>query len=246
MEFASERRRSGRGWRTIKRVTFMSRYKKDRKVGEIEHRSGVKVDLMFDPNDDKSRNTSLMFSATVGDDEFTAKSAEEVRAAVTKFLDSQASLEWIPIIEVRPVEPFNAGGMSFVGLGIDRYYIANTSDPNVIRQLSWDRYDVDPYSLATLSNYSTEMNRILRSNEYGHWHGDIKTKLPYHDERHGYSHRAYYYLPYDEGTWAALQEIVQGIDRLQDWLNELLGTDKGRAKLTEVGAKMAKLLLNGK
>jgi len=226
----------------------MSRYKKDRKVGVIEHRSGVKIDLMFDPNNNPNSELSLTFSAKVANEVFRAKSAEEVSQAVTKFLDSQADLDWVPVIEVRPVEPFNGRGMSYIGLGLDRYYLANTADPKVIRKLDWDDYDIKPGGFGFNSNYSVAMNRIVHSQEFHGWHGDVRASLPYHRERPGTIMRNtsdFYYLLYDEATWAALQQIVEGIDRMQVWLDGLLGTDKGRAKLVEVGAKMARLLTDG-
>jgi hypothetical protein len=209
----------------------MARGKIKRQVGTIEHRSGTIIELMFDPNPDR-----LTFSAKVGSMVFTDSSADAVKRAVHKFLDDNAKLNWVPVIEVRETAPFaSRNEMAFVGFDLERYYLANTTDPRNIRKLGWQNYEGESFGEPV-----TEMTRIRHATEFHGWHADVATALPRTDDHRGASR--IHYLPYDEATWAGLEAVQNAIGRLKEQLRDLLRSDDGRKKLAQVGASLLRLL----
>jgi len=49
-------------------------------------------------------------------------------------------------------------------------------------------------------------------------------------------------LKYNEETWAGLQELQHVIEQLRDRLKDLIGSDEGRARVSQVGAALLKAL----
>lgn len=217
----------------------MATSKKDRQVGIIEHRSGVSIPLMFNPNE--RGEFALTFNAAFSDMKWTGPSAQDVREQVRAYLDSCSKLDWVPVIEIKETHPFASNyPMTFVGIELQRYYLAVSAEKlhdgrAVLRRLRWDDYDSEAEAGTTV-----DMRRIKDSQEYHLFHCDnLKSALP-HRSKH--SENEIFVVSYTDEVWAALQNIQDGIGRLKTMLRDLIGTDAGHEKLMLVGAQMMKLL----
>ncbi len=202
----------------------MSRQKKPKKVSTITHRNGTVVDLMLDPN-------NLTFNATIMEGvSFGGKTAQEVRIAVEKYLNENSRFEWIPVIEIEEKSPFASRDYAFIGIEISRYYLAKDAQGNM-RQLRWESFDAD------FPRPATDLSRIQNSREFYSIKG-AQFKLPFHSGSDDQIH----YIPYSDGAWVALEQIREAIERLKSNLRNLLGDDKGVARLVEFGDRALRLL----
>ena len=79
----------------------MARGKKDQLVDTVEHRSGVRIEIYFDPNSPRHHHeTGLTFSAKVADKTFRHKNADDLKRQVYDYLDQTSKLDWVPVIEL--------------------------------------------------------------------------------------------------------------------------------------------------
>lgn len=209
----------------------MPNLKKDKEVDLIAHKSGVTVPLMFNPN--AYGTYALKFNAVVADQYFRGDSADEVKAAVHKYLDANVKLEWVPVIEVEESAPFSSNTWTFVGLETSRYYLARTQID--IRMLRWDSTDT------TANGDQAELYRLNNSKSFNGWPRDsmapIRSMLPFTPDPDSEGSQTHY-LPYDEATWAALEHVTEAIGRLKLRLRELLSTTGGLKELTDMGEKL--------
>lgn len=225
----------------------MARGKKDQIVETFEHRSGVKIDLLFDPNPTRIHPESgLTFSAVVGDKSFRSKIAEEVKRAVWAYLDANSKLDWHAVIEIKELEPFAATREIFVGFSLDRYYLAESKEKRqderpALRKLSWDAFDPEEHDMRFVGTGSIDFYRIHRSQEFHAFHEKIPDCLPYREKR-AHNEGKQTYVAYDENVWAALQSIQEGISRLKRRLRDLTGTNVGIEKLSAMGSQLLNLL----
>lgn len=226
----------------------MARGKKDQVVETFEHRSGMKIDLLFDPNPQRIHpETGLTFNAVVGDKGFRFKTAEEVKRAVWEYLDANCKLDWHPVIEITELEPWGANNDElFVGFNIDRYYLAESNDKRQdghpsLRKLRWDEYTPDKDRMRFDSTDNIDFYRIQNSQEFHAFHLKIPDCLPYR-EKHPHRTGKHSYLLYDESVWVALQSIQEGITRLKRKLRTLTGTNTGIQQLTAMGSQLLNLL----
>lgn len=225
----------------------MARGKKDQVVETFEHRTGMKIDLLFDPNPQRIHpETGLTFSAVVGDKTFRSKTAEEVKQAVWGYLDANSKLDWHQVIEITELEPWGANNAElFVGFNIDRYYLTESKDLRnghpLLRKLRWSEYNPDKHQLAFDHMKSVDLYRIHNSQEFHAFQGKLPDCLPFRDQR-GHRDGKVTYVPYDENVWVALQSIQEGITRLKRKLRSLTGTNQGIQQLTAMGSQLLNLL----
>lgn len=204
---------------------------KPRQVKEIVHRgAGIKVPLMFDPNED-----SLEFSAVLGESaagmqptRFSGKSAEEVCRAVYTYIDTNTALDWIPVIEICELHPFCSSSGHFIGFDVKRYYLANTASRD-IRRLEWHWAE----------DVEEKQKWLIHSGEFHCWHKPIKGGLPH---TIGRDSEQVHWIEYDEASWLALIKVQESITLLKDKMRELVRSDSGRERLMEFGAKLARML----
>jgi hypothetical protein len=219
--------------------------KKDKQVGTIDHKSGVTVPLMFNPNERGEH--ALTFNASFSDQKWIGRSAEDVKQQVRAYLDSCAKLDWVPVVEVGELHPFACNYPDhFVGIELERYYLAASAEKHndgqaMLRKLRWEEFD-EPHAFGDDDkDVSMDMRRIKRSREYHLFHADdVKAKLPVTEGRR--DENKIYVIAYREETWAALKSVQDGIGRLKKMLRGLISTDAGHQKLLEVGSKMLKML----
>ena len=214
----------------------MGRKLKPREVGTYKHPSGVDVVISLD------RDSREFFATPYEGEEIREKSYDEVTRKLEEFFDTMTALDWRPIIFV--------DDGSLTNFSFNRKYIAQTKDGQW-RELDWEGYlersIVEPgveYRWQRASN--TEMERLRIS----HWlrmpDGFTFDKLPVIDkERRAFGRRdsVEATLAYTEEKWLALQAIQAAIEKLDEQLQKLLGTNKGLATLQAAGAKAAKLML---
>lgn len=208
----------------------MSRKAKARKVAEIKHRSGVTIDLMFDPNED-----CLEFSAQVGGRWFRGRDSDKVRQEVYQYVEDNAKLDWVPVIEIGETAPFQTREDTFIGLEIERYYLANTQSRE-IRFLEWEKYEATGMHHAEAQ---TDAGRVKDSSEFHAWHLPVRESLP-HSIKH--SDKQMHWIAYDESAWLALNRIAEGIGQLKEKIRELVGTKDGRERLVAFGEQMQRML----
>lgn len=214
----------------------MSRAKKDQKVETIRHRSGLMVDVFFNPN--SVGEFGLTFSAKVGDRWFRNADAHRLKREVCDYLSANLELTWHPVIIVSEVAPFSPGRASFVGIEVERAYLAQGADGRV-RQLNWDDYEVTPGEFGPSSGESVDSFRLSRATQS--WGGlkRVPDDLPYVTK---HSDKETRILPYTEELYAGLVEIDGGIDKLKLRLRTLLAGKDGWTQIAAIGARITKLL----
>ena len=201
------------------------RQKKNQKVEEIEHASGVVVDLMLNPN-------NLTFTAQVVEGvTFTEKSAQEVRVKVRQYLDNLTKLEWIPVIEVHEQKPFHVSDHAFIGITVDRCYLGRDAS-GAWRELKWDAY------VTYFGRLQTDLSRVQCSQSRYGLTGELV--LPRLNDSQ--SDAEHVMIAYTEASWVALNQIREGIAALKTRLRETLASDAGLKRLEAVGASMLRLL----
>lgn len=214
----------------------MARGKKDVKVETVRHRSGMTVDIFFDPNPGGERG--LTFNAKIGDKRFQNANAAELKREIYAYLSANLELTWHPVIIVSEVAPFSPGRASFVGIEVDRAYLANGADGRV-RQLNWDDYDVAPGTFGPRPDENIDSFRLGRAREC--WNGlkKVPDDLPYKTKSSDKETRI---LPYTDALYAGLVEIDSGIDRLKVKLRELMNDKQGWDRVALIGAQLLRLL----
>lgn len=204
----------------------MARKKKNQLVDTITHSSGTRVELFIRPD-------TLTFVADVKDGvSMTGATAAEVRTAVIDYLNKNSRFEWIPVIHIEEKEPFASDGSFFIGIEIDRFYIAQDTSGQ-IHHLRWDEFN-SPH----IRRGSIDWDRIQMSRKY---YGVKTLALPAHDNdghRDGKNH----YIAYNESSWVALSRIQQAIGELKSKLRETLQTEQGLRRLIEFGERVTRLL----
>lgn len=167
------------------------------------------------------------FSAKVGTEFFTSKDGEQVERWAREALKGLGSLNWVPVIFVLDASDgegsYNYGGRELqrhtIQLDVCRYYLAQLPNGSVV-QSEWNTKPKD------------------RNARVHVWHwveiDDVPAKLedlPLRED-------SFHILPYSEELWLSLNKVCAGIDTLADQLNELVGTDKGRARLALIGERL--------
>lgn len=215
----------------------MARGKKDRKVETLHHRSGAKVDIMFDPN--PGGEYGLTFSARVGDKWFRDPSAAAIRQTVYRYLDEQVQMTWIPVIIVSEIAPFHPGTASFVGIEVTRAYMANGAD-GAVRRLNWDDYHAQEGTfIGPSEGENVDAWRLLRAQTAYMGIKSVPDGLPFVTKSSDKETRI---LPYTEELYTGLVEIDRGIERLREKLRDLLGDKEGWSRIAEIGSQMMKML----
>lgn len=205
----------------------MARGLKPQQVKMMRHTNGTEVPLMFDRND-------LTFFSEFGSKKFMGKTAAEVQAEVMKHISETQEIEWKPVIQVSPITPFQSEHKTFVGIEIDRYYVAMFPDKDW-RTLRWDDYNEEPNGMWGETTIGGMRVRRATRHNYG---ANLEVLPSSTDHRREPVH----FLDYDEDVWASLNAIVEGIGRLRGKINDLCGTPDGFRKLKTVGKDIQKLL----
>lgn len=205
----------------------MSRALKPQTVKSINHQSGIRYDIMLDRND-------LEFFATFGTNTERAKSADEVRQQMNRYLDTVSAITWIPVISVKTDASFHGRARGTATCQATRYYVGQRQSGDWV-SLDWDELNPEPNK--DWGETNVEAARIRRARSIG---TKDYTKLPILPDERRYQDSAI--LAYDEETWNALVAIEQGLEAMAAKLQEIIKTPDGRKLLAKVGASMQKLL----
>jgi hypothetical protein len=191
---------------------------------------GIDVPIFLDTQ-------KALFTAVIGDNH---KLQDENLAALEKLLvadiEKTAKMEWIGIIQI------NFGGWRdrstaddkkfSVTMNFERYWIAQKSDR---RWLKSDWENKADKRLADCESFS-----ISRKTPGDYRRTDIlDLSFPFiekadedDDEEFGVA-----YVPYREDLWFSLVDVGTRIEALENKLNDLIMSDKGRAALVENASK---------
>ncbi len=214
----------------------MARGKKEQKIDTLRHRSGLTVDIFFNPNTDGEY--ALSFTAKIGDQRFRNANAAQLKQEVYAYIEANLVMTWHPVIVVSEVAPFSPGRASFVGIEVHRVYLTNGADGR-IRQLDWDDYDVADDAFGRRPDESIHSYRLSHSQQHWMGLGKVPDDLPYKTKSSDKETRI---LPYSEELYTGLVEIDAGIDRLKARLRTLLTNEQGWTKIASIGAQLCKLL----
>lgn len=190
--------------------------RKPKKIDEFFFRSAdIRVDVFLTPDN--------MFAAEVFDTTFQKPSIDELRSAIDKFIYTNLSLEFKPVIAISIIEPFGGSGegmfKAFLGFSIRRFYYA--VGQNTMYEVSWNHYDgVSHMPLNHASRF------------YVNKKGDAPFEPPC---KFGDT----YYLPYDEATWVGAEALLETLKKARKRLFEILDDSE---TLALVGSGQLKLL----
>lgn len=181
---------------------------------------------------------------------FTSSSGAEVRRWLLDQLARTTDgmrLDWVPVVEIEQGE-----GRTYysrhqqdldesLAFTASRYFIALTLDKREWRRLKWEECDPEsPAALAEQDRYaaSTKYDEGPKSKELNRYTKAFT--LPHFSDR---GHSAKVVLPYTHELWAGLCLVAQHVADSRKMLSEVLGTRQGVARLAEIGAGRAQLLL---
>jgi hypothetical protein len=202
----------------------MSR-KKPKIISTVKHpRAGMSVNVYLNQD-------SLTFSATVAGEIIAGTDGKDVERRVFQAIAASVELDWQPVIEARALHPFTAADESFVGIEIDRYYVAVRKTDGLLLESAWSTEGKATFTYAkTFGNWSP--------------HDDGEWKLPCND---GHGHTSMmdgtrYFMAYTDELWAGLEQLIVAIRALRARLDTLLATVEGQAMISTVGAQLLKML----
>lgn len=196
--------------------------KRGRAIKTIDHfDGGICCSLFFN-------SQTFDFSAKVGTESFTSKDGAQVELWAVEAMKGIASLNWVPVIFVFDasdgVGSYNYGGRELqrhtIQLDVCRYYLAQLPNGAVVQ-----------------SDWETKPKERNARNHVWHWVEAVEG-VPAKLEDLPLREDSFHILPYSEELWLSLNKVCAGIDTLADQLNELVGTDKGRAKLALIGERL--------
>jgi len=202
----------------------MSR-KKPKVISTVKHpRAGMSVDIYLDAE-------SLTFSATVAGEIISGKDGKDVERRVWRAIEASMELDWQPVIEVHTLHPFAVTDEDFVGIEIDRYYVAVRKTDGRLLEARWSTD-----GQATFADAKT----------FGKWNptSEGEWKLPCNDGngRPSLMDGTLYFMAYTEDLWAGLEQLIAAIRALRARLDTLLATADGQAMIATVGAQLLKML----
>ena len=201
----------------------MSR-KKPKIISTVQHpRAGMSVNVYLNQD-------SLTFSATVAGELIAGTDGKDVERRVWRAIEASMELAWQPVIEVRALHPFTADDEDFVGIEIDRYYVAVRKSDGRLLESAWSTEGHATFTYAkTFGNWSPQD---------GEW------KLPCNDSHGGRPSMdgTRYFMAYTEDLWAGLEQLIVAIRALRARLDTLLATVEGQSMIATVGAQLLKLL----
>jgi hypothetical protein len=201
----------------------MSR-KKPKVISIVKHpRAGISVDIYLN-------HESLTFSATVAGELIAGTDGKDVERRVWRAIEASMELDWQPVIEVHTLHPFASTDEDFVGIEIDRFYVAVRKTDGRLLESAWS---TDGHASFTYAK------------TFGKWSArDGEWKLPCNDGngRPSLMDGTLYFMAYTDELWAGLEQLIAAIRALRARLDTLLATAEGQAMIATVGAQLLKLL----
>lgn len=171
-----------------------------------------------------------------------------VTARIAKPMRLGKPLTWLPVIEVKIDADFERGSRrseteersTHVRAEIDRYYVALTNDRTEWLKLAW--HEVDPESASALA----EEDRLAAASPYAHGPKWVQPGGGNRSRHRYYERSSVFALPLLDGDesvvaytpelWAGLSQIFDNLDKTASTIQSMLGTKKGLALITELGA----------
>lgn len=225
----------------------MARILKPQKIETITDRAtGESVDLMLDRN-------SKQFFAEFMDERFRHAEAAKVESWIRKQLSDSIKVDWTPVLMVsvrhdntneirsRGVTDFY-DNRSLLDIKVNRRYVGITKDGK-LKQAEWrgrlwidgeseDRARIR-YMTHCHTKYQVESGKIL---------------LPFEETESGpsFDRDADYrtiHLPYLESTWIGLRNIQDGLRRLSDQLEAIIGSVEGQMMISATGERLISAML---
>jgi len=195
----------------------MSNRRKNKLIDTFkDHQTGVEIEIYLTPDN--------RFQAQYMQGNVTRDNIGDLKNALADLVRKNAQMEWHAVLEIEEYKPWTQATESpIIGFDVERYYLAQKADGTYLKH-EWleEGEQIDP-------NWAHQM--YLR--------GVKKIELPYTYTNEG---RTTYMLKYDEDTWTGLQELQRVIEQLRDHLKGLIGSDEGRARVSQVGATLLKAL----
>ena len=185
-------------------------------------RLGVKVSLCFDKN-------RADFCFELGGTTFRAPSIAELRRLAHDQILATYDLTWLPIIEVKRLNPFANKSRTFVGFNLDRFWIAKKNNGDWVDHQWEELEEGQPIPDPEVAR------RDWISNSHYFAASTFKLDTLQADYR---GDADSYHLAYSDAVWDNLQRIVDQIEVLRDRLNALLTTPEGLARLEAPGIKL--------
>ena len=185
------------------------------------YKSGIEVRIYLDKKD-------MKFRAELNGERFSESSGQEIRNKILASLKTEGfNLKWIPVIEVKELQPWTSEGGEFVGFSKTKIWYAERPDK---KWLSFEDESV---------GYVMIRPEIARSS--------VETscpwkKLPWREESSHFNGEKYY-LPYSAELWEGLDSIEDGLKKLRNRLKELIGSKDGTLMIRNAGERIRSLML---
>lgn len=211
-----------------------------RKVGVIQHPDfDVKVNLTLDSD-------SMEFEARWEQQTFVSKDGEEVRDKMLKWIESQMSIQWEPVIRVVALhdnaQSDQIQATAAIAVAVERFWVGRVSQGDhrsvkwqdeAPRGLAGQRFQ-PPYGGGPRGSRPDHAEEFKRMREF---------KLPYRGRRDSWT-PVNVFLAYTPELWAGLQQVEAQIMKARELLEEMLGSEEGFTKVAQLGATLLPNLLN--
>lgn len=212
------------------------------------------------------RKDTGTFHAEYNDQHFTTNTLTKIKDEIAAFIRATTHLPWQPIIDItlkggsgtftdvlnndmHGDEPYQRKHMRVVGdldLEAKRYWLAKRPDGEWMSCEIWDSIDY----AAEGTSWQEERERREKAKEDTFHQPEDRVQNAHRFYTHGrefsipstreveFHGGDQFYLPYNEGTWQALNAIGDKVGDLVKQLQELIATDKGRLKLQAFSVRM--------
>lgn len=210
----------------------MARQLKPQSIGEYDEReTHTRVELFLD------RNTHEFFANFAGT-RYESNSKGELIGHLQKAIRASLNIEWKSLIEVRRLEPahYSFGDRSadpaFVGFRLNRYHYGQLADGTWVA-VQWQTQD--HLRIGLRRNFGWERNKEFNPPCSIQGHAGLSDT---------------FYLPYDEVSWMALNQLVENIRAVRRTLDGMLASEDGIGQLVQaiadgMGMKMKMLSVPG-
>jgi hypothetical protein len=198
----------------------MSR-KKPKKVAEVRHEdTGIVVPILMD------QDKLNFFAELPGGDALADTDGDRLKRQVYEWIDKNARLDWIPIIEVQDHHIWAGRKEYGVGFDIRRFYYAKKVQGEGFVQKRWEVAGDDSFTYVDYFSpgYTVKKDQFV---------------LPFKSHSHD---RDTVYLEYTDEMWEALNKIRDTIKELKIRLKDLIGSTEGQEQLMILGASLLKSL----